>query len=83
MITYWLNGERTTNNKVVMKPGPSLEQRVNKLPTTPIPVNVRKEMANNGKALNAVVTSDHQGDEADVPLLAVTSPLDYHTDSHA
>uniref|UniRef100_V5G9K2 guanylate cyclase n=4 Tax=Anoplophora glabripennis TaxID=217634 RepID=V5G9K2_ANOGL len=82
MVTYWLNGERT-NNKVVTKPGPSLEHKMNKLPTTPIPMNVRKEMANNGKLLNAMGTPAHQNDEAEVPLLAITSPLDYHSDSHA
>lgn len=82
MITYWLNGERT-NNKIVTNPGPSLEQKINKLPTTPIPVNVRKEMANNGKVLNVIAIPDRQNDEAEVPLLAITSPLDYHSDSHA
>ncbi|RZC36846.1 receptor type guanylyl cyclase-like, partial [Asbolus verrucosus] len=78
MVTYWLNGECEKKNAIQSSPH---EQKSSKLPSTPIPNNVRKKMANNGKALNEMNYQDYQIDEADVPLLSITSPPEYNSNA--
>lgn len=74
MVTYWLNGESEKKAALHLLQ----EERSCKLPSTPIPINVRKQMANNGKALNDIHYQDHNNDETEVPLLSITTPSDFN-----
>ncbi|XP_056646356.1 atrial natriuretic peptide receptor 2 isoform X1 [Diorhabda sublineata] len=78
MTTYWLKRERIP--KVTTQPGPAMENKSAKIPSTPLPPNVRREMANK---ITYVSNSriPENSDDAGVPLLAVTTSSD--TDSHA
>ena len=78
MVTYWLNGE-FENKNTTQSPVPDLKPA--KPPSTPVPNSVRKQMANNGKALNEVNFQEHQIDETEVPLLSITSPPEYNSNA--
>jgi atrial natriuretic peptide receptor A len=76
MVTYWLNGECESTIQSTPQ-----ESRPAKFPSTPVP-SARKQMANNnGKALNQMNFQEHPIDEADVPLLSVTSPPEYNSNA--
>lgn len=84
MVTYWLSGERTsTANKFEPTPIPTRNKNVS---LCSIPTDGREAYALcNAKALNITedsATSGNQSrlrDEADVPLLSITSPPDGHS----
>lgn len=78
MVTYWLNGECDKKTTIKL---PQSEPKPGKLPSTPIPNSVRKQMANNGKALNEMNLQEHQMDEAELPLLSITSPPEYNSNA--
>lgn len=85
MTTYWLNGERaSTQPKFESTPIPARNRNV---AVCAMPSDSREAYAN-AKALNtamegSMISSNYSGlrDEADVPLLSITSPPDAH--SHA
>ncbi|XP_044257386.1 atrial natriuretic peptide receptor 2-like [Tribolium madens] len=78
MVTYWLNGECEKKTTIM---APQTESKPGKLPSTPLPSSVRKQMGNNGKALNAMNLQEHQIDEAELPLLSITSPPEYNSNA--
>lgn len=74
MATYWLTRERIPKVTTQAGSAPTLENKLTKLPSTPIPSNVRRGMAN--KALNSSDNFFTGGEEAGVPLLAITPSSD-------
>lgn len=78
VVTYWLNGERTS------PPHQELAHVKQKNRSTSVSctpgVSIKKEFPVAGKGLNSVGVmqdSNHRRDEADVPLLSITSPHDH------
>ncbi|XP_072402724.1 atrial natriuretic peptide receptor 1 isoform X1 [Diabrotica undecimpunctata] len=78
MTTYWLKRE----HKVTTQPGPALENKTTKLPSTPIPQHLRRGIGTRAESDSNPRIATPSGEEAAVPLLAVTTS-NSESDSHA
>ncbi|CAH1158530.1 unnamed protein product [Phyllotreta striolata] len=78
MTTYWLKRERVVKMNTPAGPVPALENQHTKFPTTPVPQNARREMANKAISSSTSRLADKNADDAGVPLLAVTPSPDSH-----
>lgn len=89
MTTYWLNGEisETVNNSEPISFSKNKKVFTCPVPNSSVNTYTKKETCSTtdvGRALNTVGNreispSNHQQDEADVPLLSITSPYDSYS----
>lgn len=87
MTTYWLNGENsvTVNHSKPMNFLKNKTVLMCSVPNSSVNTNTKRETCSTtdaGTALNTVGNKEignYQQDEADVPLLSITSPYDSYS----